>query len=135
MKTRTGLVDRLEDVISGRKEIDADLLDELEYTLITADIGVKTTSEILESIRQRVDRKMVGDARQIKLLIKEHLLEVLESVERPMPRVTEPPAVVVVVGVNGSGKNDYHRQARQPLQGRRARRPALRRRYIPSRCN
>lgn len=104
MKTRTGLVDRLEDVISGRKEIDADLLDELEYTLITADIGVKTTSEILESIRQRVDRKMVGDARQIKLLIKEHLLEVLESVERPMPRVTEPPAVVVVVGVNGSGK-------------------------------
>ena len=104
VKTRTGLVDRLEDVIAGRKEIDADLLDELEYTLITADIGVKTTSEILESIRQRVDRKMVGDARQIKLLIKEHLLEVLESVERPMPRVTEPPAVVVVVGVNGSGK-------------------------------
>jgi fused signal recognition particle receptor len=103
-KTRTGLVDRLEDVIAGRKEIDADLLDELEYTLITADIGVKTTSEILESIRQRADRKMVGDAQQIKLLIKEHLLEVLESVERPMPRVTEPPAVVVVVGVNGSGK-------------------------------
>ena len=103
-KTRTGLVDRLEDVIAGRKEIDADLLDELEYTLITADIGVKTTSEILESIRQRVDRKMVGDAQQIKQLIKEHLLDVLESVERPMPRVAEPPAVVVVVGVNGSGK-------------------------------
>jgi fused signal recognition particle receptor len=103
-KTRTGLVDRLEDVIAGRKEIDADLLDELEYTLITADIGVKTTSEILESIRQRVDRKMVGDADQIKQLIKEHLLEVLESVERPMPRVTQPPAVVMVVGVNGSGK-------------------------------
>ena len=103
-KTRTGLVDRLEDVIAGRKEIDADLLDELEYTLITADIGVNTTSEILESIRQRVDRKLVGDAQQIKQLIKEHLLEVLESVERPMPRVTDPPAVVVVVGVNGSGK-------------------------------
>ena len=103
-KTRTGLVDRLEDVIAGRKEIDADLLDELEYTLITADIGVKTTSEILESIRQRVDRKLVADAQQIRQLIKEHLLEVLEAVERPMPRVSEPPAVVVVVGVNGSGK-------------------------------
>ena len=103
-KTRTGLVDRLEDVIAGRKEIDADLLDELEYTLITADIGVKTTSEILESIRQRVDRKLVADAQQIKQLIKEHLLEVLEAVERPMPRVSEPPAVVVLVGVNGSGK-------------------------------
>jgi fused signal recognition particle receptor len=103
-KTRTGLVERLEDVVSGRKEIDADLLDELEYTLITADIGVQTTSEILESIRQRVDRRQVGDAGQIKQLIKEHLLEVLEAVDRPLPRVMEPPAVVGVVGVNGPGK-------------------------------
>jgi len=53
-KTRSGLVDKIEDALSGKKEIDADLLDELEYTLITADIGVRTTSEILESIRQRV---------------------------------------------------------------------------------
>jgi fused signal recognition particle receptor len=51
-----------------------------------------------------VDRKQVGDAQQIKQLIAEHLLQVLEATERPLPRVTEPPAVVVVVGVNGSGK-------------------------------
>src|SRR5437879_7239008 len=103
-KTRAGLVERLEDVISGKKEIDADLLDELEYTLITADIGVRTTSEILESIRQRVDRRLVADAGEIKNLVRQHLVEVLEASERPVPRVTEPPAVVVVVGVNGSGK-------------------------------
>jgi fused signal recognition particle receptor len=103
-KTREGLVDRLEDAIAGRKEIDAALLEELEYALITADIGVNTASEILESIRQRVDRKQVGDAQQIKQLIAQHLLEVLEVTERPVPRVTEPPAVVMVVGVNGSGK-------------------------------
>src|SRR5713101_6762807 len=103
-KTRTGLVDRLEEAIAGRKEIDADLLDELEFALITADIGVNTTSEILESIRQRVDRKQVGDAQQIKQLIAEHLLEILEAAERPVPRVAQPPAVVMVVGVNGSGK-------------------------------
>jgi fused signal recognition particle receptor len=103
-KTRTGLVERLEDVIGGRKEIDSDLLEELEYILITADIGVKTATEILESIRQRVDRKLVGDATEIKGLIREHLLEVLEASDRPMPRVAEPPAVVMVVGVNGSGK-------------------------------
>src|SRR5215831_4823504 len=100
-KTRAGLVDRLEDVISGRKEIDADLLEELEYALITADIGVNTATEILESIRQRVDRKQVGDAAQLKQLIAEHLLEVLEATERPVPHVSEPPAVVMVVGVNG----------------------------------
>ncbi len=103
-KTRAGLVERLEDAISGRKEIDADLLDELEYTLITADIGARTTSEILESIRQRVDRRLVADAAEIKEMIRRHLLEVLEASERPVPRVTEPPAVVMVVGVNGSGK-------------------------------
>jgi fused signal recognition particle receptor len=103
-KTRTGLVDRLEDVIGGRKEIDSDLLEELEYTLITADVGVKTATEILESIRQRVDRKQVGNAQEIKGLIRQHLLEVLEASDRPVPRLSEPPAVVMVVGVNGSGK-------------------------------
>ncbi len=103
-KTRAGLVDRIEDVISGKKEIDADLLEELEYTLITADIGVRTTTEILESIRQRVDRRMVSDTGEIKQMIRQHLVEVLEASDRPMPRVLQPPAVVLVVGVNGSGK-------------------------------
>ena len=103
-KTRAGLMDRLEDALSGRKEIDAELLEELEYTLITADIGVRTTEEILERIRERVDRRLAGDAAELKNLIREHLLEVLEASERPVPRVAEPPAVVLVVGVNGSGK-------------------------------
>jgi fused signal recognition particle receptor len=103
-KTRAGLVSRLEDALAGKKEIDADLLDELEYTLISADIGVKTTNEILERIRQQVDRKLVGDAAELRGLIRQHLLEILEGTERPVPRVDEPPAVVMVVGVNGAGK-------------------------------
>jgi fused signal recognition particle receptor len=103
-KTRTGLVDRIEDVISGKKEIDADLLDELEYTLITADLGVRTVSEILESIRQRVDRKQTADAIEIRNLIREHLLEILSASETPQRVVAQPPAVVMLVGVNGAGK-------------------------------
>jgi len=103
-KTRSGLVDRIEDALSGKKEIDADLLDELEGTLITADIGVQTSTEILERIRQRVDRHLINDAQELKNLIRESLLEILEAVERPLPRVTTPPAVVMVVGVNGAGK-------------------------------
>ena len=47
-KTRAGLMEKLEDAVSGRKEIDAEVLEELEYALITADMGAKTTSEILE---------------------------------------------------------------------------------------
>ena len=49
-KTRAGLVDKVEDVLLGKKEIDADLLDELEYTLITADVGVRTSTEIWSTI-------------------------------------------------------------------------------------
>lgn len=103
-KTRAGLVSRLDDALHGRKEIDAELLEELEYALISADIGVRTTEEILERIRERVDRKLVGDAAEVRGLIREHLLEILQAGERPIARVEEPPAVIMAVGVNGSGK-------------------------------
>jgi fused signal recognition particle receptor len=103
-KTRAGLMEKLEDAISGRKEIDAQVLEELEYALITADIGTRTTNEILERIRQRVERHQVGDSAELKHLIREHLLEILQATERPVPKVTEPPAVIMVVGVNGAGK-------------------------------
>ena len=103
-KTREGLVSRIEDVVSGRKVIDADLLDELEYTLISADIGVNTTNEILERIRERVDRKLVGDSGELRGLIREYLLEILQTNDRPLAYVDEPPAVIMLVGVNGAGK-------------------------------
>ncbi len=103
-KTRSGLMEKLEDAVSGRKEIDADVLEEVEYALITADIGANTTAEILERIRQRVERHQLGDIAEIKTLIREHLLEILEATERPLPQVAQPPAVIFVVGVNGAGK-------------------------------
>ena len=103
-KTRAGLVTALEDALQGKKEIDAGLLDELEYTLISADIGVNTTTEILDTIRQRVERHQLADAAELKNLIRERLLEILQASERAPARVAEPPAVVLVVGVNGAGK-------------------------------
>jgi fused signal recognition particle receptor len=103
-KTRAGLVTALEDALQGKKEIDAGLLEELESTLLSADIGVATTEEILTRIRQRVERHQVNDAAELKGLIRTHLLEILEASERAPARVAEPPAVVLVVGVNGSGK-------------------------------
>jgi fused signal recognition particle receptor len=103
-KTRAGLVTALEDVVQGKKVIDADLLDELESTLIAADIGVRTTQEILDRIRQRVERHQLNDAAGLKGLIGEHLLEILQAGDRPPAHVAAPPAVVLVVGVNGSGK-------------------------------
>jgi fused signal recognition particle receptor len=103
-KTRAGLVTRLEDALQGKKEIDAGLLDELEYTLIGADIGIATTSDIIDRIKDRAQRHMLNDAAELRGLIREHLLEILQGVARPMPYVSEPPAVVMIVGVNGAGK-------------------------------
>src|ERR1051325_733985 len=103
-KTRAGLVSALEDALQGKREINADLLDELEFTLISADVGVRTTDEILDRIRERVERHQLNDAGELKGLIREHLLEILSASERAPARVMEPPAVVLVVGVNGSGK-------------------------------
>jgi fused signal recognition particle receptor len=103
-KTRAGLVNALEDALQGKKEIDADLLEELEATLISADIGIRPTQEILERIRQRVERHQLADADGLRSLIQEQLLEILAASERAPARVTEPPAVVFLVGVNGSGK-------------------------------
>jgi fused signal recognition particle receptor len=103
-KTRAGLVNALEDALQGKKEIDAGLLEELESTLISADIGVRTTEEILQRIRQRVERHQLADAAELKGLIREQLLEILAASERAPARVAQPPAVVLVVGVNGSGK-------------------------------
>jgi fused signal recognition particle receptor len=103
-KTRAGFVSMIDDTIHGRKEIDAALLEELEYSLITADIGVRTATEILENIRQRVDRRLVNDASEIKGLVRQNLLDVLQAAERPLPILSSPPAVLLVVGVNGAGK-------------------------------
>lgn len=103
-KTRRGLIEHLDQVFAGKKQIDADLLEELEFTLITADIGVRTTEEILELIRTRADRKELADPAEVKNLIREHLLEVLQAADRPPAPVAEPPAVILVVGVNGTGK-------------------------------
>jgi fused signal recognition particle receptor len=103
-KTRAGLMEKIEDAVSGRKEIDAAVLEELEYALVTADIGAKTTAEILERIRQQVSRQAVGDTAELKKLIRQHLLEILQASDRPQADVAEPPAVIMVVGVNGAGK-------------------------------
>jgi fused signal recognition particle receptor len=103
-KTRSGLVGSLDTMIHGRREIDPDLLEELEYTLISADIGVRTATEILDGIRQRVERNQLGDASELKALIRQQLLEILESTERPMMRAATPPTIVMIVGVNGVGK-------------------------------
>src|SRR5882762_272371 len=70
-RTRENLNERFEEIVSIGKEIDRDTLDELEASLISADLGVNTTHKILESLRDRADRKQIKDSDELKRLLKE----------------------------------------------------------------
>lgn len=108
--TRDSLSDKLDTVFQNRKQIDAELLDELEEALIAADIGVPTTLHILETVRRGVARKQINDVAALKEAIKSELLAILRAAEKSgvasetaVPdNVT--PYVMMIVGVNGVGK-------------------------------
>jgi fused signal recognition particle receptor len=103
--TKSNLVARIEDVIQGKKEIDANLLDELESVLIGSDIGIETTNELLAKIRNQVSRHQLSDPAQLRVMIKGELRIILDSVSGPPDAKTaNGPWVVMVVGVNGVGK-------------------------------
>jgi fused signal recognition particle receptor len=104
-RTRESLSERIDDIASIGKEIDRDTLDELEATLIGADLGMATTSAVLETLRAKVDRKQIGDITELKRVLKEELLKILNVAEqRPVRKVDGEPEVILVVGVNGTGK-------------------------------
>jgi fused signal recognition particle receptor len=109
--TRENIASRIEDVVRGRKQIDDAALEELEEILIGADIGVQTTLEIIEDVRRQVSRQALKDIDELKRVIKEHLLEILERAEQARGVASEAavredvrPYVLMVVGVNGAGK-------------------------------
>jgi len=103
-KTRTQLVDRLDDIFQGKKEIDEDLLEELEMVLITADIGVRTTDEILSAVRDELSRDELKDPSELKAHLAKHMANILDRAAKSQPVVEAKPQVVLVVGVNGPGK-------------------------------
>ena len=104
-RTRENLAERIEDVVSIGKEIDRSTLDDLEATLIGADLGTATTHEVLEKLRDKADRKQIRDVNELKRLLKEELLTILTSTSsQPVTRVDGTPEVIIVVGVNGTGK-------------------------------
>jgi fused signal recognition particle receptor len=104
-RTRENLAERIEDVVSIGKEIDRSTLDDLEATLIGADLGTTTTHEVLEKLRDKADRKQIKDVNELKRLLKEELLAILTTTAtRPVTKVDGTPEVIIVVGVNGTGK-------------------------------
>src|ERR1700690_452171 len=104
-RTRENLAERIEEEVAFGKEIDRNTLDDLEATLIAADLGNTTTQEVLAKLRATADRNQIKDIQELKRLLKEELLAILTSASaRPVSKVVSGPEVILVVGVNGTGK-------------------------------
>ncbi|HPX61725.1 MAG TPA: signal recognition particle-docking protein FtsY [Deltaproteobacteria bacterium] len=102
-KTRDGLVGRIDALVLGKKEIDAETLEELEEILITSDIGVKTAVELIRTLEQRMDRNELKDGAALRQVLKEEILKRLE-LHHARLELSGAPCVLLVIGVNGVGK-------------------------------
>ena len=104
-KTRQSLVGGVATLLVGKKKIDDELLEELEMQLITADIGVDATSEIIENLTEKMKRKELNDIDALMSSLKHQLTSIIEPCNQPlMINDSKQPYVILVVGVNGVGK-------------------------------
>ncbi len=103
-KTSETLVGKIDRLLLGRKEIDADTLEELEEILISADIGVTTTVELVRGLEQRLKRNELKDGAALRAALKEDILARIEPYAIPLDVSVPSPFVILVIGVNGVGK-------------------------------
>ena len=104
-RTRANFTDGLANLVLGRKQIDDDLLEELETLLLTADVGVAATRRIIDDLTGRVRRKELSDPEALSQMLREQLAEILRRTDAPV-RAAAPgrPQVILMVGINGAGK-------------------------------
>ncbi len=105
-KTHQGFVEKIDQLFLGKKTIDQDFLDELEGLLFEADLGVKTSHQLIEGVSQGLKRGELQEPEKIKEYIKQEILRILKSGEKPLSVDLShtKPFVLMVVGVNGGGK-------------------------------
>ncbi len=105
-KTHQGFVEKVDRLFLGKKVIDQDLLDELEALLFEADLGVQTSSQLIEAIQQGLKRGELQDPSKVKEFLKREILRILQTGEKTLSidLSQSKPFVFMVVGVNGSGK-------------------------------
>ena len=104
-KTRSGLSQNLANLILGSKKIDQNLLEDIETTLLTADVGMEATQHVIQKITDRLERNQLTDPAQLNQALQEELATLLMASDAPLSvRQDNKPFVMLVVGVNGVGK-------------------------------
>ncbi|HFD79200.1 MAG TPA: signal recognition particle-docking protein FtsY [Gammaproteobacteria bacterium] len=104
-KTRGGLTEGIARLVRGHRQIDDELLEELETQLLMADVGVEATQDIIQDLTRRVARKQLKDPEALMSALREDMRAMLEPVSRPLQiPASERPFVLLMVGINGAGK-------------------------------
>jgi fused signal recognition particle receptor len=105
-KTHQGFVEKIDQLLSGKKSIDQDLLDELEGLLFSADLGVKTSSQLIEGVQRGLKKGELQEPERVKDFIRQEILRILQMGEKPLSIdfSQTKPFLFMVVGVNGVGK-------------------------------
>ena len=117
-KTKAVLSETVDNIFQGEKKIDASLLKQLETALLSADLGVRTTKEILESVREKLERNALSDGNQVKREIKSHITRILNASAANVPSTAGP------LAGPASAAADFHQRPRaaRDFRGRRERR-------------
>jgi fused signal recognition particle receptor len=103
-RTRESLSSRLEGVLALTRTVDESTLEDLEAALLTSDLGLPTTTAILEQLRDRALRRDIAGGEELRQLLKQQIRNILELPRKPVPDPLTPPKVIFLVGVNGTGK-------------------------------
>ncbi|GFN23965.1 signal recognition particle-docking protein FtsY [Thermanaeromonas sp. C210] len=103
-KTRENLAGRLENLFTGKKGLDEEFFEELEEILLTADVGVTTTLELVEGLRQRARKENISDPSALGSILQEDVVRLMENEAAGLQLAPSPPTVILMVGVNGTGK-------------------------------
>lgn len=118
-KTRQGFVEKVSNILTINKKIDEELFEELEETLIQADVGVNTSLKLVETLRREVKERKLKDASQLKDVMKEEIAAILTEGESRLNICRGGTNVIMVVGVNGAGKTTTIGKLAQRLKNER----------------
>lgn len=102
-KTKQTLNEKINDVFANFRKVDEDLLDELEEALIMSDIGIETSTKIIDELRIRIKKENIQDEEAVRRVLKEEMIKLLDACDTSL-NISTVPSVILVVGVNGVGK-------------------------------
>ncbi len=103
-KTRSNLAGGFDNIVHGKAKVGPELLEELEETLLIADVGMQATSYILEDLKREVSQNRIRENKEVLAQLKQRMVQVLSQHQKPLAFSEHNPFVILVIGVNGSGK-------------------------------